>query len=635
MKRFFSRTASALLSVLLLISVFAVNVSAEGGASGAAGTFTLVGDTAHGDSGHTAYSVWLQDVPFTIEEGDTALEVFKEILTENGYAYEGDPYISAITTPGGCRLASGTNGSASGWMYYVNGEMASVGADQYVLQAGDQLLWMYVDNWADDSRVEGDQVVADTDVVLPSYTSSWNSFRGNENNIAVYQGNTPLTQDQAQKAWSFALKQPSEWSKNVSDPIFVNGNMYVAVGSELLVLDAKGNCLKRVPLAASIEFTCRPVYGDGRILVPLPGGRVQALAADTLQTLWVTEELPLYTAAGGTEYTHQTMASLTYKDGYVYLGTACADFVTSYGGTYLCIEASTGTTVWKYENTQAGYYWGGAVCVGDALVFAGDDGKLVSLNAKTGAKIAELDLGAGCRSTTVYEGGNVYVTTLDGAVHKVAMQADGSFGAHAQASFGAYSTCTPAVYGGKIYVGGSDANYKGVFAILDSESLKVLQSYEAPADVKSAPLVAVQEDGTVAAYFTSNTRPGALYAVEAGKEGVSVVFTPEEALQNYCMASVSAGPDGTLYYTNDSGSLFAISMVEEEPESSSSGSGTESSSSSQSSESGSSGTGSESSSQNGENFPTGESSWSMAAFVLLTVSLAGGLLCLRKSEKTA
>ena len=34
-------------------------------------------------------------------------------------------------------------GDLSGWVYMVNGESASVGCDQYVLQDGDQVEWHY------------------------------------------------------------------------------------------------------------------------------------------------------------------------------------------------------------------------------------------------------------------------------------------------------------------------------------------------------------------------------------------------------------------------------------------------------------------------------------------------------------
>ena len=39
---------------------------------------------------------------------------------------------------------------------------------------------------------------------------------------------------------------------------------------------------------------------------------------------------------------------------------------------------------------------------------------------------------------------------------------------------------------------------------------------------------------------------------------VQTLYTPAQADQNYCAASLMAGADGTLYFTNDSGLLFAL-----------------------------------------------------------------------------
>ena len=110
------------------------------------------------------------------------------------------------------------------------------------------------------------------------------------------------------------------------------------------------------------------------------------------------------------------------------------------------------------------------------------------------------------------------------------------------------------------YVGGQKADYSGVFSIIDLSTMQIVQTAAAPADIKSAPLLSTGHAGEVYAYFTSNANPGALYAVKYGSDEAEarVVFTPSGDDQNYCMASVIADENGTLYYTNDSGKLFAV-----------------------------------------------------------------------------
>ncbi|HAK58115.1 MAG TPA: hypothetical protein DCP06_03960 [Lachnospiraceae bacterium] len=58
-------------------------------------------------------------------------------------------------------------------------------------------------------------------------------------------------------------------------------------------------------------------------------------------------------------------------------------------------------------------------------------------------------------------------------------------------------------------------------------------------------------------YFTANTPESALYVSYGGNEPIKL-FTPDKSDRQYCLSRVVAGPDGTLYYSNDSGTLFAI-----------------------------------------------------------------------------
>ena len=182
---------------------------------------------------------------------------------------------------------------------------------------------------------------------------------------------------------------------------------------------------------------------------------------------------------------------------------------------------------------------------------------------------------------------------------------------------------------------GKEQQYAGVLAIVDAATMRIEQTVTAPADVKSAPLVTKAYDGETYVYYTANTTPGGLYVLKAGADQAESLFVPTGDGQNYCMTSVMADEEGTLYYTNDSGRLFAVaSNVPEEGGDDTSGSSSESQEPSQSqppqeSESSSSGaqsnspedssavTSSPSSSEN--NPPTGESD---AAFLVMGLSIA-------------
>lgn len=525
------------------------------------GTFTLIGDTAHGESAHIAFINWIDGEEFTVKNGKTVMDVFSDVLDRNGFTYEGEGFVTSVTSPGGLKLDGKTNGAYCGWLYAVNGVLGSVGADQYVLKDGDAVTWFYTDNYNTDGKLTGNDEIT-SDVKLPDYTAQWSSFRNSENNNGVTDAKTPTDKDFAITNWSCRLRESTDWSTSVSDPIIVNDNIYIAAGSELIVLDKSGGEINKTTLAASIDYTCRPLYNNGMVIVPLGGGRLQALAADSLKTVWITNEV-VFTADDGEKSEQQTLTTVTYSDGYIYAGTANSDWQTTYNGVYMCVEALTGKVIWEYRNNNKGYYWSGAVCTENAVIFVGDDGKLLSLDKRTGDMIAVVDIGTSVRSTVVMDGSNVFFTATDGTLYKIYVNEDGTFGNQSSVKFAASSTCTPAVYDGKIYVGGGlgkDNGYKGIMTVIDSEALTVVQSVNTPADVKSAPLVSKGNEGEVYAYYTSNINPGCIYVLKLGestKEPVPL-YTPGGDGQNYCLASVICDEEGSLYYTNDSGKLFAV-----------------------------------------------------------------------------
>lgn len=94
-------------------------------------------------------------------------------------------------------------------------------------------------------------------------------------------------------------------------------------------------------------------------------------------------------------------------------------------------------------------------------MFGSDDGAgdaytsiLYSVNTHTGQLIDKrTDMIGDIRSTIVYNNGYVYFTTKGGYLYRVAMNADGTFGAVASYNLGGAATSTPVVYKGRIYVG--------------------------------------------------------------------------------------------------------------------------------------------------------------------------------------
>ena len=421
-----------------------------------------------------------------------------------------------------------------------------------------------------------DGVVVDPSAQGPDWDSDWSGFAS-----ADKVTDAPVPTEDAEAKWVTTLKDPNDYNTYVSDPLLVGDYVYIAVGSKLYKKNVEtGETVEagEAALAAAIDSTSRMVYVNGLILVPLSSGRLQALTVDSLTTKWITDALP-----DGTKGSQQSLSSVTVRDGYAYFGSADADWSNSYGGYLLCVRLSDGKVMWNKANqNSAGYYWSGMAFTGGYGVIADDSGTVSVVDPATGDVVSTLKVADRVRTTVLEDGSTLYVTSSDGVLHKLSVAADGTLSELDKVSFGFSSTSTPVLANGKIIVGGASADgftggYQGKYeyhygqiAVIDAATMTVENAvckadgnyirqygYDAGGDVKSQPIVSVQ-DGQTYVYFTSNNNPGGIYRYRVGDEEAELLYTPDTANQNYCMSSISVGSDGSLYYTNDSGKLFAI-----------------------------------------------------------------------------
>lgn len=126
-----------------------------GGSTAMSVTCTVTGDTAHGAGKHTGgYPTWISSVTKSLSSGSTAAQLIKAVLADAGYTAVGidSGYISSITAPDGTKLAEGTNGVNSGWLYRVNGISPKVGISDYKLKSGDKVELYYTDDYTKDDN---------------------------------------------------------------------------------------------------------------------------------------------------------------------------------------------------------------------------------------------------------------------------------------------------------------------------------------------------------------------------------------------------------------------------------------------------------------------------------------------------
>lgn len=328
-------------------------------------------------------------------------------------------------------------------------------------------------------------------------------------------------------------------------------------------LNSKGEETASLQLFGTIDASaCRMAYTDGVIIIPLSNGRLQGVSASEMKTLWVS---------GAITSGAQNISTVTASGGMVFTGTANS-LDTNYNattGTFFGINAITGERVWANEEANTGFYWSGACKVGSVLLYGNDAGVLAAVNPATGKTVSTLKLSSAIRSTVISNSAETeaYVTTNVGTLHKISVASDGSLSESNAALFASKSTSTATLFQGNLFVGGGAADYTGTLSVVDAATMQIKHSVSLPFEVKSAPLVAKAADGNTYAYFTCNGAEGTwpnytsgggawVYCLETNT--VTKLFDATDSMANWCTKSIVMGADGTLYWTNDSGTLFAL-----------------------------------------------------------------------------
>ena len=280
---------------------------------------------------------------------------------------------------------------------------------------------------------------------------------------------------------------------------------------------------------------------------------------------------------------------------------------------------------YKDNDNPVGFYWTECVKSHGRIFFTAEDGTLISHSPGT-QTIEILSAAGGDMSGThtarvsgnepingVYEeraltggmqlrnglclsddGNSIYTVSKAGALIEIALADDGSVKdvkttALMPDASNVNCTSTPTFCDGTLYIGCA-ADGAGYLCVVDATTLKLRYAAKGQpyGEIKSRPLVirettyatcsgaaaslnvsdvniSSQADETRYIYFTANEKTGSLYRLidtpAATSGNIETVFTPYSAKQ-YCLADVVTDEDGILYYSNDSGTLFAIGETE-------------------------------------------------------------------------
>lgn len=525
----------------------------------------------------SVYGTTLVSHTFAIEKGKT-VEDMLNLAVKQGYisSYShGKPllghtayYVNSITV-NGITYTQPTNYSEY-WSSTINGAWESDGINGNKIESdGFSYELSYVSN---DPNTKYDNGTGNyptspnaphPDKATSSDTTSYVKSGGNASAVT----SAPTSSSNAALAW-----KKNYGNNNYSEILTLGDSIYFASSllnpdwtaqpAVLHRLNAKtGEETTSLQLFSAIDSTCRPVYTDGVIVVPLANGRLQGISATEMKTLWVSNAI----AAGD-----MNMSTVTAANGMVFTGTTSNWNATK--GTFFGINAITGDCVWANKSEDAGYYWAGACKVGNVLVYGDNAGWLKAVEPATGKVVSQLKLSSAIRSTVVSNeaGTTAYMTTNDGTLHVLSVAIDGSLSEQNVVldSTKALCTSTPTLFEGNLYVGGGVYGSKGYFSVIDASTLQVKSTIEVPYYVQSTPLVAKAVDGKTYAYFTCNgaetdenkipTNGGGAWVYCLETNTATKLFEATGDMANWCTKSIVMGADGTLYWTNDSGTLFAL-----------------------------------------------------------------------------
>lgn len=526
----------------------------------------------------SVYGTTLVSHTFTIEKGKT-VEDMLNLAAKQGYIDDcetyspswanGHRYVKALTLSGTPYELPETYDPY--WSSLVNGSDNDPGID---IDAIDKDGYVYELSWSSYSNPNQkyDNGTADyptspnaphPDKATGNDTTSYVKNTGNTSTVT----SAPTSSSNAALAW-----KKNYGNNNYSEILTLGDSIYFASSllnpdwtaqpAVLHRLNAKtGEETASLQLFSAIDSTCRPVYTDGVIVVPLANGRLQGISATEMKTLWVSNAI----AAGD-----MNMSTVTAANGMVFTGTTSNWNATK--GTFFGINAITGDCVWANKSEDAGYYWAGACKVGNVLVYGDNAGWLKAVDPATGKVVSQLKLSSAIRSTVVSNeaGTTVYMTTNDGTLHVLSVAIDGSLSEQNVVldSTKALCTSTPTLFEGNLYVGGGVYGSKGYFSVIDASTLQVKSTIEVPYYVQSTPLVAKAVDGKTYAYFTCNgaetnenkipTNGGGAWVYCLETNTATKLFEATGDMANWCTKSIVMGADGTLYWTNDSGTLFAL-----------------------------------------------------------------------------
>lgn len=536
------------------------------------GSADIIGPDVNGNN-----TRWGSSSSVSLPEGSTAQDLIETVLKAKGIDYKASQSGAywSITSPFEDNSYGYDGATGKYWHLYINGESSSLCANQVTLKSGDKVTFAYTTEKS--PMPDPDKIVVDPSATTPNWDAEWAGYGNSGNGSTVTDAKTPA--QAAGLKWAFDWKAESgQQYANCSEPVIANGFVYIATENELIKIDSStGKKVASAPLASKVSYTSRPIYTNGLIIVPLNGGAVQAITADKLICKWLSPGL-----------TDLTQSSCTVvSDGeYVYVGSVDISYDENYNATYgngsfMRIKIATGEVSWQNIDASEGYYWTGAALTDKYAIVPTSAGTLKCIDKTTGDVVSTMELGAVANADCIADpsnGSTFYQMTHDGKLHVISLSAKGVLSAQKTVDLGLTNNLSaPAVFGDNLIVGGQTATGSAlVLYNLKTGKTTMVAAADGKAlpaglnGIAATPLVSVQ-GGKTYVYFTVNSADskdyvnysagGGVYRYTLGDAEATQIYDAAGHYQ-YCDSPVIADASGSLYYINDSGTLFKLGAVE-------------------------------------------------------------------------
>ena len=402
--------------------------------------------------------------------------------------------------------------------------------------------------------------------------ADWTSFRGSSDNMGITKAQTPIDPDFTTLRWAATLGTPPQGKNTiyVSQPVLSGEYIYVVAGEKLYKLSAAdGSIEQEITLAGKdSNGLTQPAISGNLIVIALDDGRILAYNKNSLELQWRYD--------GTAE--EQGASPVLISDGRVYTGFWKAETGEAH---FVCLNATNGEELWSHTQ-PGGFYWAGAVEVGNYIFVGTDDGtdkntvgtsNILSFQKETGAagQTLALENCGDLRSSLAYKDGRIYFTTKGGYLCSAAV--DGKTGAitdlkKLKNEFDGVvceGTSTPVVYNGYIYYGVGKTKGYFVVAKETGDGLERVNYLQLKGKSQGSPLLTTAYGDDLYFYTTYNKTPGGLSCIKVpGGDPMKaelIEIYDAKGYEQSCTASPICDEDGTIYYRNDSGNLFAVSRT--------------------------------------------------------------------------